>query len=334
MTTPLERLDAAAPGERWVVRVRRPDGSATDVVGWLVARGPDAVTLAGPVDPLSGEGPQTRVPGDTVLLARRAPAAAGGPDPRRTGADVLEQLAAPAWAGDIEPLGEWTLRAAGGFTGRANACLAVGDPGRPVAEAAAAIEAYAARHGIAPLASVVSGSAEDEALRRLGWRETYVPTQVLAVRLADVLGDRPVDPRVVVDDTLTSAWRAAYDESRPSSADPAAVTAVLEGRPPRAYASVLVEGQVVALGRGHLNQAWLGLAALWVRPGARRQGLGTALVVALGHWAARRGARYAYLQVAVANTEAVAAYARLGFVPHHRYHYREPQAALSRARSR
>ena len=28
-----------------------------------------------------------------------------------------------------EPLGEWTLRAGGGFTGRANSCHAVGDPG-------------------------------------------------------------------------------------------------------------------------------------------------------------------------------------------------------------
>ena len=77
---------------------------------------------------------------------------------------------------------------AAGFTGRANSCLAVGDPGMAVADAAARIEAYAVAHGIAPLAQVVTGSDEDAALRALGWRETYVATDVLAVRLADLLG--------------------------------------------------------------------------------------------------------------------------------------------------
>ena len=32
---PGDPLSAAGPGERWVLRVRQPDGSATDVVGWL-----------------------------------------------------------------------------------------------------------------------------------------------------------------------------------------------------------------------------------------------------------------------------------------------------------
>jgi hypothetical protein len=41
----------------------------------------------------------------------------------------LERRALPGWLALHEPLGEWTLRAAGGFTGRANSCLAVGDPG-------------------------------------------------------------------------------------------------------------------------------------------------------------------------------------------------------------
>ena len=45
------------------------------------------------------------------------------------------------------------------------------------------------------------------------------------------------------------------------------------------------------------------------------------MMATLGHWAARQGARYVYVQVAMVNEPALAAYARLGFAPHHRYIY-------------
>ena len=319
-------LREARADERWVVRVRQPDGSASDVVGWVVGVADAVVTLDGPTDPTrpGNAVPRWRVPLADVVVARRAPAARGGPDPARTPADVLERLGVEAWAVELEPLGEWTLRAGAGFTGRANSCLAVGDPGLPVAEAANLVEAYAARHGIAPMASVVTSSTADAALRALGWTETYVATDVLATRLADLLGDRPRDPRVVVSEELAPAWRATYDEYRPSDVDPAVVTRLLDGRRPRAFASVEVDGVVVAVARGHLADGWLGVAGVWTRPVHRRQGLGTAVVLGLAHWAARRGARWCYLQVETTNTAAHAAYARLGFVQHHRYHYLAP----------
>ena len=182
MTDPLA---SARVGERWVVRVRLPDGSATDRIGWLDAVAADAVVMTGP------DGRRATVDRSTVVVARRAPAARGGPHPRRVSVAEVERHALPGWLADSEPLGEWTLRAGGGFTGRANSCHAVGDPGLPVGAAADRIIAYAARHGIAPMAMVVRGSAEEQALRDLGWVDTYVPTQVLVARLADVLGDRP-----------------------------------------------------------------------------------------------------------------------------------------------
>ena len=48
------------------------------------------------------------------------------------------------------------------------------------------------------------------------------------------------------------------------------------------------------------------------------------MMAALGHWSARQGARYTYLQVATVNESAIAAYSGLGFVHHHNYLYLAP----------
>ena len=232
------------------------------------------------------------------MVARRAPAALGGPDPRRVSVAEVERHALPGWLADSEPLGEWTLRAGGGFTGRANSCHAVGDPGRPVAAAAERIVAYAVRHGIAPMAMVVVGSAEEEALRALGWVDTYVPTQVLAARLADVLGERPApeDVRCRRVPGPTRGWRrtAGAGRCRPTGRWCAGSWATTHpGRSPRWRAM----RAPVAIGRGHVSGPWLGVAAVWVDPEHRRGGRATAIMTALGHWAARQGCRYAYVQV-------------------------------------
>lgn len=48
----------------------------------------------------------------------------------------LEEVAALGWrAPEERRLGGWLLRAANGFTGRANSALATGDPGQPLADA-------------------------------------------------------------------------------------------------------------------------------------------------------------------------------------------------------
>src|SRR5918998_1469195 len=115
-------LAAARLGERWVLRVRQPDGSATDVIGWL-----DWVTST-EVGLSTIDQAVHVLDRSTVLLARRAPAARGAPPPDRVSAAELERHSVRGWLALTEPLGEWTLRAAGGFTGRANSRHAVRDP--------------------------------------------------------------------------------------------------------------------------------------------------------------------------------------------------------------
>lgn len=311
-------LSPARPGQRWVVRHRLPDGSATDVIGWLDVLAPGHVHVSTP------EGRVHVVERGDVVLARRAPAAAGGPPPGRTSADELERHALRGWLALHEPLGAWTLRAGGGFTGRANSCLAVGDPGVPVAAAAQRVVEFARHHDIEPRAQVVRGSQPEAALRALGWQDGYVPTDVLAVRLADLLGPDAPGPPVRVTEQLEVPWWNAYGESRPTTADPGLVRLVLAGNPPRAFGSAADGNGPFAIGRAHLSGDWLGYAALWTRPERRREGWAGQVMAALGHWGARRGARYAYLQVATANAAAITAYQRLGFRHHHHYLYLVP----------
>jgi ribosomal protein S18 acetylase RimI-like enzyme len=315
-------LATAHLGERWVLRCRLPDGSATDVIGWIDVLDPASVRL------VTVDSTQV-IERSMIIVARRAPAAAGGPDPRRISAHELQRHALPGWLASHSSLGEWTLRAGGGFTRRANSCHAVGDPGIPIEQAAEKIISFAFANDIAPMAQVIDGSAEERALRRLGWTSSDQPTALLVSRLADLLAARSAGPPVMITERLEPDWELMYQQSRPNSADPAIVRMILDGNCPRAFAAVAAQmpddhAELVAIARGHQHENWLGLASIWTRPDHRRRGLATAMTVALGHWAARQGARYAYIQVATGNEPAIAAYTGLGFVTHHRYLYLAP----------
>src|SRR5438105_2661678 len=67
----------------------------------------------------------------------------------------LERAALAGWQAPQEArLGGWVLRAGEGFTGRANSCLAIGDPGRPIEEAVAEVCAWYAARGLPAMIAV------------------------------------------------------------------------------------------------------------------------------------------------------------------------------------
>ena len=92
------------------------------------------------------------------------------PDPK---IEALERAAARHWqAPDTEPLGEWLLRAADGFTGRANSALPLGDPGRPLPAAVTAVAEWYRRRGLRPMIVLPQGAAPDHLenhLNERGW---------------------------------------------------------------------------------------------------------------------------------------------------------------------
>ena len=68
---------------------------------------------------------------------------------------ALELVASGSWQPpELGRLGEWQLRAAEGFTGRANSALAVGDPGVPLEQAIDLVTAWYTARGLPPTLAV------------------------------------------------------------------------------------------------------------------------------------------------------------------------------------
>lgn len=295
-------------GRRVVVRHRVGD-KQSDAVGELSADGPDLVvrTRRGPV----------RVARSAVTAVRAVPPA----PPRRASLAAitgLDGLCADAWPALVdEPLGAWRLRAAGGFTARANSALAVGDPGIPTAAALTRVREFADRHGIAPRVQAPVGSPWDKAVAAEGWvlDVGHAAGSTVSVQVAD-LAQLPDGPQVDEGEPTEAWWRL-----------------VLGGPPSPAQRHVLgpgghlvlrAEGRTVAAVRAMVVEDHLHVSVLAVDPAARRRGHGTALLGAAARWGRARGARWGVLQVAVHNAAALALYARSGWTEHHRYRYLVP----------
>lgn len=258
---------------------------------------------------------------------------------RSTTVAALEAVAARGWqALETEPMGGWLLRASGGFTGRANSVLPLGDPGLALDTAIdAAVDWYGAR-AIPPrfLLPLPDARTVDDELVRRGWRlGDVVHVLVAPVRpLAQAYeGDRAEGrPPVRVDERPDEAWTGSY-HYRGGDLPPHA-RQVLENGTDLGFASVRAdggEGAVLAIARGSVDVdsspgglGWLGVTAVEVDPGVRRQGLAGLVLRGLAAWAVERGATGCYLQVAAENEPALRLYAGAGFVRHHDYQYRLP----------
>lgn len=190
-------------------------------------------------------------------------------------------------------LGQWLLRSdvTPEEVARAGSVLAMGDPGIPIVEAAAAVTEFYAGLSRPAWAQVVVDSEQDRALVGLGWVKAR-PTE--AESLFQVVPMSRLQRLLPPADEVSLAVDAC-----------------------RAVATI---GDV-ARARGAVDADWLGLHDIWVSPDARRQGLALKVLAELVDWGASLGATTAYLQVRADNGAALALYERLGFVTHHSYRY-------------
>jgi ribosomal protein S18 acetylase RimI-like enzyme len=318
----LVEISSELVGERVALRYRIGDRGGrplySDAVGELSSAGPGAVlvqTRRGPV----------RVDRDAVVAVRAVPPA----PPRRAPLAAvvrLEGLCADAWPAVVDrPLGAWRLRAAGGFTGRANAGLAIGEPGMPVPAALDAVRAFAREHAIPARVHVPVGSPWDRAVAAQGWVLDVAHSRgaEVAVLVAPLQGTR--DPRVELPERPSEGWWRLGLGAPPTPAQ----RHVLDpgGDPRTAFGQIPgPDGAVIATVRATVVEDHLHVSMLEVAPAARRQGLATALLASAAEWGRGHGARWAVLQVALHNTGARALYDRLGYAEHHQYRYLVPPA--------
>ncbi|MFD5662862.1 GNAT family N-acetyltransferase [Streptomyces hirsutus] len=336
-------IEHGPPGERF-----------TDVVGVLTSWDSGVLRI-------------TRKNGESVLVRESALVAGkvvpSAPARRRGPAASYEELArvaARAWQPvESERLGDWELRAAAGFTRRANSVLPLGDPGVPLDEALTTVCRWYAERGLPAYVQTATGAegtqeALGAELERRGWvREVTAELWVGALApVADAgpepSGGGPGGVDVLLSREADEGWLARYQRRGVSEValkvlgggTPVSGGEAGSGGGPSVWFATVPAGHggpeggapgdaaPAAIGRCVVDGRWAGFAAVEVDPALRRRGLASAVMAALARRALDEGASAAWLQVEDDNTAAHALYGGMGFAAHHAYHhYRAPRSS-------
>lgn len=243
----------------------------------------------------------------------------------------VEQVALHAWPGlEIVEIDGWLLRHAGGITRRANSVWPNGAGGGMALDAkmARVEEFYHTRN--LPVRLQICPAAQppilDLLLAQHGYRavaRTAVQTTALGEMMARLDGRSTliVEVTTVPPQMWWECYAKADDVSPESVAARQAICASINVA--TAYATVLLDGEAIAVGSAAAEGDWVGFFNVATLPQRRRLGAARAVMSALGQWGKAQGATRAYLQVMADNEAALGLYGRLGFTTGYYYHYRE-----------
>ncbi len=241
-------------------------------------------------------------------------------------ASEIEEAGLRSWpALDVATDGRWVMRAAGGFTKRANSVqsLDLADDGDAVARLERAARWYRDRR-LPPVFRVtpLAGSGILTALE--GWVADG-HSKVLALDMGPLAF--ATDENVLLAPATSPDWLAVqqrlqgYDDPTRDLLGhvvarikvPARGLTIYTGNGvPAASAIVMVANGILYTGN------------VVAAPEHRRKGHTLRLLETGMAWARQSGARRAAINVAAENAPAIGLYQKIGYVPHYKYHYRSP----------
>jgi ribosomal protein S18 acetylase RimI-like enzyme len=232
---------------------------------------------------------------------------------------LIETLSLRSWpALEVDYQDDWILRAAGGYSKRANSVSTITPSRQNLTTKIEIVEKFYRGHDLTPMFRITPlfDPALDDALAA----RSYGRIDETCVLVADLSDTAQASPGVKLETALTTDWQQGYAAiSGMTTSDAEIFSAILsQVEIPSAYARI----DAHAFGRATLDAGLLGLYSIATDPTVRRQGLARSLCASLLHWGVVQGAQRAYLAVEADNDAALGLYQQLGFALAYRYHYR------------
>ena len=238
---------------------------------------------------------------------------------------AAEQLAHRTWpCRDEETCGAWILRAADGYSRRANSALAIGEPPEGIPAALDHVNAWFRAREVEPCVKItpLAPPSLDEALESSGWT---MATPSLVLRLAELPAtpEGEGDPEMVWTNGVEDTWferLSTWDEESPATAEHH--RALLGRMADARFVAMRLGGRISAVAVASLDGDHAHLYDVVVDPDQRGRGLGASFLRQILSGLRRDGVRDVTLQVLESNEVARSLYRKFGFVEVHRYHYR------------
>jgi len=237
---------------------------------------------------------------------------------------LFEELTLNAWPPlETQLFDGWLLGYSDGYTRRANSVQPLYASTLPLADKIEWCKAAYVARGVSVTFKIPSGCA-DQALDGLLGERGYELAALTSVQTCDLSSVALADGDVVLSASLEDLWFEAFNRltATPASLQSAERRLLAKIGPPHRFASVVRDGDIVALGLGVQERDYVGLFDIVVDARLRNQGLGRRLCSALLAWGAASGARGGYLGVMRDNAPALHLYAGLGFSEAYTYWYR------------
>lgn len=207
----------------------------------------------------------------------------------------------------------WVVRAANGYSGRANSASAVRIGATLDDALLREIVRFFRAQGLPPAIRVTPLAAPDvaERLAREGWRIVTRSGGMIAGRIPQQADRAGFVLTPVVDPIWCSGVSALQDERKRNAEHLYAIVSRI--RREAGFATVMDEGRAAAFGMVVIDRGMAEIGSIIVNPAARGRGIGRGLVRGLMAHAAEKGAIRFFLQVEAGNAVAQRLYASLGF---------------------